>query len=202
MRILASSILFILFTACASYPKKQQFTQVTASTQNIINPYFSDTSKDYVYKANIDAFGNSFGGLFIVKKIGEKSHRMVFTTEMGTTIFDFSIKDQRFTVHKILKDMDRKILLNILQQDLTALVTEKLETSQRYQKGHQTLYESQLLNKKHYFYFRQNQLKSISRTKNGKEKVAHIFSDVEGNLAKSIRITHNNLPLQLTFKAL
>ncbi|MBC6999299.1 hypothetical protein [Cytophaga sp. FL35] len=202
MRILASSILFIFFVACASFPKKQQFTQVTTSTHNIINPYFSDTSKDYVYKANIDAFGNSFGGLFIVKKIGENNHRMVFTTEMGNTIFDFSIKNQEFTIHKILKDMDRKILLNILQQDLTALVTEKLEVSQHYQKGQQTLSESQLLSKKHYFYFQQNQLKRISRTKNGKEKVAHIFNSVEGDFAKSIQIIHNNLPLQLTFKAL
>ena len=98
MRYLLSSIVLILFISCASYPKKNGFK--ASEGQNFENPYFSDASKDYIYKANIEAFGNFFGGIFIVKKLGEDHHRIAFTTEMGNKIFDFTFNNiNRNTIH-------------------------------------------------------------------------------------------------------
>ena len=89
MRILLTSLLF-LFVGCASYPIKNGFTSTQTSVQAITNPYFSDSAKDYVYKAQIKAFDKNLGGILAIKKLGEAHHRLVFTTEMGNTIFDFT----------------------------------------------------------------------------------------------------------------
>ena len=109
MRYLLSSILLILCFSCVSYPKKKGFTETSSQQKNITNPYFSNASKDYVYKANIEAFGNSFSGLLIIKKLGNEHHRIAFTTEMGNKIFDFSFQGADFEVNHILKKMDKKI---------------------------------------------------------------------------------------------
>ena len=67
MRYLLISICFIFF-GCVSFPKKNNFKTI-AVTSNINNPFFSNPNQDYIYKANIDIYDNTFGGLFIVKKI-------------------------------------------------------------------------------------------------------------------------------------
>ncbi|AYN69338.1 hypothetical protein D1013_19075 [Euzebyella marina] len=204
MRIFLSSICFLLIFGCASYPKKNNFKVVTKETppQNVLNPYFSNPDKDYVYKANIDALGNKIGGLFIIKKLGEKTHRILFTTEMGNTLFDFSFQQNGFTVNRILKELDKKILINILKRDLKALVLEKPAVEQVFSKTNNRLIETNILSKKHYFYFDSEDLKDIVRTRNGKVIVKHHFANIENDFAGQINITHENIQLKITLTAL
>ena len=75
-------------------------------------------------EANINAFDNNFGGIFIVKKLGPKHHRIVFTTELGNKIFDFTFKEDSFKVNQILKELDKKLLINILKSDFKTLIME------------------------------------------------------------------------------
>src|SRR5690606_33245610 len=109
--------LCLLVLNCGSYPKKQNFQSKDSALKNIKNPYFSDASKDYIYKASIDVYGKNFGGLLIIKKIANNQHRVAFTTEMGSKLFDFTFTEDDFKVNFILDELNKKILINILKKD-------------------------------------------------------------------------------------
>jgi len=201
MRYLLISLLFLL-ASCASYQQRNNFEVLEISDKVITNPYFSDVAKDYVYKANIVFYDKSFGGLFIVKKIEENHHRVVFTTEMGAKIFDFSFHYNEFKVNYILDEMDKKILLNILEKDFRVLVREKEKTITKSIKNNSELLETKIVSKKYYYLFNKGILNKIARTNNGKEKVVFLFSKISDASAENIKILHNNIKLSINLKSI
>jgi len=168
----------------------------------VYNPYFSDNSKDYVYKAKIDVYNKSFGGIFIVKKIAEANHRVVFTTEMGSKIFDFTFHNDDFKVNYILEEMDKKLFLNILEKDFRLLIRENVSIFSKSVKGMSEMLETKILGKKYYYAFKQGKLNSITRVKMGKEKLQLIFSDISDATAKNIQILHHNIKLTIKLKSI
>ena len=198
MRYLLISFCLFLF-ACGSYSKKHNFKIEDVSNSSFQNVYFSDETKDYVYKANIDVYDNNFSGIFIVKKIGESNHRMVFTTEMGNKIFDFSFIDDNFKVNFIIEDLDKAILINILKKDFKVLVQENLAVIESYALEDTLIYETTLWNKTH-FYFKTEQLEKIVRVNNSKEKVVFLFSEINDTIANRIKILHSNIKLNINLK--
>lgn len=201
MRILLTSILLLL-AGCASYPIKNGFTPTQTKEQRPCNPYFSNSAKDYIFKAQIKAFEKNFGGILAVKKMGKQHHRLAFTTEMGNTIFDFTFKEDQFIVNKILKDFDRKILINILKRDFLALILENPEIDKTFKKEAKTLKKATILNKKHYYLTKNDQLVKIVRAGNSKEKVVFSFLKINDDIAESIEIIHQNIKLKITLKAI
>lgn len=202
MRYLLSSTLLVVFISCASYPKKRGFSELVLQQKTITNPYFSDTAKDYLYKANIEAFGNSYGGVFIVKKLGDEHHRIAFTTEMGNKIFDFTFHGEAFKVNHILKKMDKKILINVLKNDFRVLVKERPSVEKVFQKDSNSIYETRIGTKKYYHFSSEEKLQKVCRVGNGKEKVEFTFSEISDNIAKDIQILHKNFNLKIVLKAI
>jgi len=201
MRYLLISLLFLL-AGCASYQDLNNFEKQEAPDEAITNPYFSDVTKDYVYKANIVFYDKSFGGLFIVKKIEENHHRIVFTTEMGAKIFDFSFHYNEFKVNYILDEMDKKILLNILEKDFRVLVREKEKAITKSIKNNSELFETKIVSKNYYYLFNEGVLDKIIRANNGKEKVLFLFSKISDTTAKNIQILHKNIKLTINLKSI
>lgn len=199
MRFLLSSLVFLLL-ACGSYPKKQNFNETASEEVEIINPYFSKSEIDYVYKADIKVFKNSFSGIFIVKKLGAEHHRIVFTTEMGNKLFDFEILQKNFKINHILPKMDKKVLINILKRDFFALIDEKTFSTKTYIKENFSMKRADLLSKKHYYIFENGLLKKIVRFGMGKEKVTFLFSGINDNIARDIDIQHQNIKLKIHLK--
>jgi len=202
MRYLLSSMLLILFVSCSSYPKKNGFSEIGSEKKTISNPYFADASKDYVYKANIEAFGNSFGGIFIVKKLEADHHRIAFTTELGNKIFDFTFQGEDFKVNHILKEMNRKILINVLKNDFQVLVKEKPFVEKAFQKDSRPIYKTHIGNKKYYHFLSKQKLEKIVRVGNGSKKVEFIFSEINDNIAQDIQILHKNIKLKISLKSI
>lgn len=200
MRYLLSSIALLLFVSCVSYSKKNGF--INSTEQPIENPYFSDTSIDYVYKADIEAFGNSFGGIFVVKKLGTDYHRIAFTTELGNKIFDFTFKGEDFTVNHILKRMDKKILINLLKNDFRVLVNENPTVVKSFRKNSNTIYKTLVGNKKYYHWFKEKDLSKIVNVTKGKKKVEFTFSEINDNIVHHIQIFHHNIRLKINLKAI
>lgn len=186
-----------MFLGCVSYPKKNNFEEVKATTHIIANDYFSDSAKDYVYKASINVYDKKFGGIFVVKKIGESHHRVAFTTEMGSKIFDFSFEGDEFRVNAILEEIDKKILINILKKDFRALIKERLPVLKRYRNGESEIFQSKIAEKTYFVYKKNGELTELVRTGHGKEKVAFHFSEINDNIAKKIKILHKNIKLDI-----
>lgn len=200
MRFLLISFLF-LSVGCTSYPKKLGYTKAPLSTLEVLNPYFANTEKDYVYKARINAFKNEFGGILVVKKIDSIAHRIVFTTELGNTIFDFSFLGTEFKVNKILKELDRKILIAILKRDFQALIQEKNNANTVFVKDKNVLIATKIKGKSHYYRYQDDLLKKITRVGNQKEKVIFTFSEISDNIVQHIEIQHKNIDLKISLKA-
>ncbi|MBR9757917.1 MAG: hypothetical protein GYB39_07520 [Algicola sp.] len=202
MRYLTISLLTFFLFSCGSYPKKQQLNPTENETAVVSNGYFSNAQHDYLYKAHITAYGKTFGGLFIVKKTGEDQHRVAFTTEMGNKIFDFSIKNNTFTVNYILEDLNRKLLLNVLKQDFTVLVKETSATTKAFAKANTSVFETEILGKPHYYYTKNNTLDQIVKVKNGKANTVFSFSKINDNIAEQITIKHHNIALEINLKSI
>ncbi|HLV37846.1 hypothetical protein [Xanthomarina sp.] len=201
MRFLLISLCFLV-VSCGSYPKKQNFKADNPATKNIENPYFSDGSLDYVYKASIDVYDRNFSGLLIIKKIAEKEHRVAFTTEMGNKMFDFTFIEDDFKVNFILDELNKKILINILKKDFKVLVTENLIVSNSYSNNEIDVLETSIFNKKHYYFIEDSQLTQVVNTKNGKEKVLFLFLKINNHLASQIEIKHSNIKLTINLKSI
>lgn len=171
-------------------------------TQSTINLYFDNNNKDYIYKANIEAFGNYFSGIFIVKKLEESHHRIVFTTEMGNKIFDFSFQEDTFKVNHILKKMDKNVLVSILKNDFKVLLTKDPTVEKTFIKKMDTIYATTINKKTHYHFISNGKLNKVIRVGNGKAKVIFLFSEINDDIAKNIQISHQNIRLSITLKLL
>lgn len=201
MRYLLISFL-LLFLSCGSYSKKNGFKGLSKTIAYVENPYFSNKDKDYVYKAKIESFGKSFGGIFIVKKLGKANHRIVFTTEMGNKLFDFVMEQNGFKTNYILPDIDKKMFVNLLKRDLKTLVSEKSKIAKGFTKNSDVIWETGIKKEK-YFYFIQNQnLDKIIKVSGGKEKVKFIFSEINDNIVGRIQIIHKSIPLKINLNAI
>ena len=199
-RFLQISFLVVLATSCASYPEHNNF-QTVETKEEIYNPFFSDLEQDYIYKASITVYDRHFGGVLVIKKIAAQHHRLVFTTEMGNKIFDFSIIKDEFVVNQILDDLNKGLLIKILKQDFKALTTEHLESLQGFSKEGQIIKMGKLDGKSHY-YFEDPTLNKIVRAKHRKEKVTFLFTNINDNIAKDIDIIHANFQLEIKLKAI
>lgn len=172
------------------------------TTTSVVNPYFSNPRIDYVYKAEIKAFGRSFGGIFIVKKVGSDHHRIVFITELGNKIFDFSFKEGAFKVNQIVNELNRKPLLKILKNDFEVLLRESSSVTRTFANDMTALFESGKGQRTYFYFVRQERLQEIVEAKNGKTKVSLQFLKASPERAEHIQISHHHLDLTILLKAI
>ncbi|MCJ7465181.1 MAG: hypothetical protein MUO53_00635 [Maribacter sp.] len=192
----------LLFLSCGSYPKRIRLSESARLKSEISNPYFSETTLDYVYKADITFYGRHFSGLFIVKKMAENHHRLVFTTEMGNTLFDFSFNGRDFIVNSINEKLDKKMVIALLRNDFLIMISEHPPKMKTFTLGNQNIFESEIDHRTLYYFYSEVQLKKIVRTKGRKEKVVFNFSEIVDGNAKIIQILHKNIQLIIQLKAI
>lgn len=201
MRYLPLSFLLFLM-ACGSYPKENNLKETEITSKEIGNPYFSDPSRDYVYKARITLQKKEFGGIFIAKKLGPDWHRVVVTTELGSKFLDFSFEGDKFIVNYLLPEMDKKVLVNTLKNDFRALITENPQVLKTFKKNDLEIFETKSDKKKYYYFYTDDRLEKIIWASGKKEKAEYLFLEATGNLAKEIQIIHKNIPLEINLKTI
>ena len=188
--------------ACGSYPKENNLKETEITSKEIGNPYFSDPSRDYVYKARITKQKKEFGGIFIAKKLGPDWHRVVVTTELGSKFLDFSFEGDKFIVNYLLPEMDKKVLVNTLKNDFRALITENPQVLETFKKNDLEIFETKHDNEKYYYFYSDGQLEKIIWASGKKEKIEYLFLECRENIANKIQITHKNISLQITLNAI
>jgi len=199
MRFLTTSLLFLLLLSGCAISTVKGFPETETQITTFSNPYFSNPTTDYVYKAKINAFKNVFGGILIIKKIKKNNHRVVFTTNFGNTIFDFELDNNQIITHFVLKELDRKIIINTLQRDFKTLIQEHHPVLKNYDSGENFIYQSK--SKKRFNHFEVSKktktLNKIIHSSRSKEKVIITFSKKENYLAGHIIIDHKNAPIKI-----
>lgn len=78
-----------------------------------------------LYKTEVDVVGKHLSGLLVLKAMPDSSTRVVFTSEMGLTFFDFGFAASgRCTVYRMLDKMDKKAVRKTLRKDFELLLFE------------------------------------------------------------------------------
>ncbi len=201
MRYLVISILFLLISSCALQTTKTLV--VKDSTQNEVeNPYFSNIVNDYIYKAKIDVYGKKFGGILIIKKTNNKSHRVVFTTEIGNKLFDFLIENDMVTTNFVINELDKNFIVKTLQNDFKLLVSQINNAIIHYDTEQEEVFETNEENQRNFYFInkKSHTLDKIISASKSKEKVEVLFSNIESQTANSILINHKNMKLAIALE--
>ena len=197
IRYLLISAFFSLFLSCKPY-QIADAVEVENFAQFVQNQYFSDESLDYVYKTRIEIYGNDISGIFIAKRINDSIHRMVLTTDFGNKLLDFEVSENSFKVNFIVENLNKKIIINTLENDFRTLLQVNHKVSKSYENNSQIIYQTE---NNLYFYndLITNNLNKIIKTNKRKEKVIFTFNSKKPTFAENIIIQHNNIKLKIEF---
>ena len=124
MRYLLLSSLALIFSSCTSSYKQLQKAEGMSSCLDKFVPQFSTV----IYSTQVNIIGNYLSGLLVIKTMPDSSIRMVFTSEMGLSFFDFEFTSNGdFKVHYIIQKMNRKAVIKTLRQDFELVLMRGLE---------------------------------------------------------------------------
>ncbi len=194
-----SALLLLVLTSCSTNKVLKDCEAVPLESIHYLVPYFSDATIDYVYKANITAYGNELTGIFIAKKINETTHRVVFTTEFGNKLLDFEISENDFKINSIVEELNRKILINTLKKDFRLLLKSDFLIDKQYKNATYKIVENKEGKYSNYIFSTtlDNKLVKIVHATKTKEKINIIFTTENNIFAQNIEIQHYNIKLKI-----
>ncbi len=198
MRFFQISLLFFILSSC-SLSTTRDLVEQSVDNKLVLNNYFSDKKVDYLYKARISIYNKNFGGVLIIKKIGEAHHRIVFTTEMGNKIFDFEIINDDFKVNQINDELNIKMVLKTLESDFQILVKQYINVNKKFNSEFDYVYQS-IFKKNNNYYFYKKETKHLSKiisTSKNKEKFIINFAQIKNEIAGNIILEHKNFKLKI-----
>ncbi|MFT5648091.1 MAG: hypothetical protein ACI976_002787 [Aureispira sp.] len=173
---------------------------ITLSKDNF-KPIFKDNFKSFLFKSTL-TYGDKFqqGGLLAIKQLSEGNYRTILMTSFGMTLFDFEFGNNGFVVHKVLEQMDRKLLLKIIEQDIEMLLSRdilgnKAIEFKRGQYPKEKIVLKTKLNGKAHFFIQEGQQKTT--VIHQKRAVTVRLSEYLANIPRSIDIQHHNIPLSI-----
>lgn len=195
-----SSLVFLL-VSCKSYvPLNAELTENKLTI--VENNYFSDPEKDYVYRAQIEAYGQDFSGIFIVKKINENLHRLVLTTDFGFKMLDVELSQTSFKIHFIAEQLDKTLIRKTLEKDFKLLLKPIFKVYETYASKRFNVFKSKYNHRFHYVMINRKTgvLEKVMEATKRKEKVSIRFISKKNTFADSIIVEHHDLDLKINLK--
>jgi len=158
----------------------------------VINDFFSNSERDYVYKARLQILKHHFGGILIIKKMGEEHYRVVFTTEFGNKLFDLEFIADDFRVNYMMDELNKKFILNMLQHDFQTLLTQNNRVDHQFSNEIEYIFQSNREEYQNYYVFSKqtNELTKIVSASKNKEKLIISFIVTEKGISTSINLSH------------
>ncbi len=190
--------LFIL-TSCGTSYKIANIQEDNLVSQTIQNPYLNVVKKEYNYRFKITFMKNEMKGIFVVKKLDDTTHRAVMTSDFGNTLFDLSVTKDDFTLHYTMPDLNKKMVVKTLSEDLQTILRNDFEVNQQIKTDNLVILKSDNVsliypkNESNYF-------TELVHLKRNKIKTVNQFHVNESDFPSRIVIKHNhfNLTFELT----
>jgi len=189
---------FLLLTySCKTYQLKDA-QPISNSEKEVENLYFS-SNEDYVYKCQMEVYGNDISGILIVKKISETSHRVVMTSDFGNKMIDFEISEYDFKLNYVLADLDKKMVINFLKNDFRELLRQKYSVVESFENEKSNILRSEWGKKNYYLSFSKENslLTQIVYTRNNKEKINFSFEPKKPTFAETIHLEHKDFKIDI-----
>jgi hypothetical protein len=202
MRCLLCSLL--IFSGCASDYRTLQSIPVDQSCLSRLKPVGITTSW---YDASIDVVGKHLSGLLLVKEMPDQSTRIVFTNEAGIKFLDFEFPGKEgFKVHYILKQMDKKPVIRLLQNDFSLLLGIPFRTTawKSWKNENGIFFGVPQKNETAYF-ITDTDCASLQRIESGskrKRKVSLTFFGNDMQQPDSIHLQHHTFDMRINLKKL
>ncbi|BDS15642.1 hypothetical protein [Aureispira anguillae] len=197
-------ISWVLFLVGCGAPKQLQPLskgQVVTLSKDNFKPIFKDNFKSFLFKTTM-AYGDKFeqGGMLMLKQLSEGNYRTVFMTKFGMTLFDFEFGKNGFVVHKVLKEMNKKVFLKIIEEDIEMLLARDLlgQKATFFEQDNplkkQRIIKTTLNQKTHFLV--QNQHQQLTEI-HKKRAVSISLSNYVTGIPRAINIQHHNIPLSM-----
>ena len=191
--------LVLVFASCGTKKIAKDLKLVALESTIYKSPYFSNPEIDYVYKANINVYGNELSGILIAKKINDTTHRVVFTTEFGNKLLDFEISELNFKINSIVDELNKKILISTLKKDFRLILRSDYLIKEQLEDGNSKVYKSSDGKNFNYLYINKfdGKLYKIISASKRKEKIKIDFASEKNSVADTIVIQHYDIKLRI-----
>lgn len=201
-RFLGIKLALLLVLSACSLSTTEGLRQQKSGSVKIHNLYFSNPEIDYVYKAQMDAYGRNFGGILMIKKLNPNHHRLVMTTEFGSKLLDFEFIKGEFIKNFVIPDLDRKFIIKILRNDFRLLLKEDILASKQFEKDTNWIYQTEIRKRKIFYFISKESgnLNRIVRTSKRRKKTTFDFYSHATEIADSIFIKHHAIKLEIGLK--
>lgn len=156
------------------------------------------------YAATVDVYGKHMSGLLLIKNMADGRFRTVLTNEAGVTFFDFEFsRDGAFEVKKVIKQLDRKPVLNTLRDDfsLILLIPFKAGSLERFEKDDEIFVASRRKNGIAYFITGPD-CASLRRLEWASKRKPKVTISLSGEYSQPVTaaITHHNFDMVINLK--
>ncbi|MBC7887760.1 MAG: hypothetical protein H7Z13_07705 [Ferruginibacter sp.] len=201
MRYLLLSSCVVVLLGCSSAYKHLQVTPGDARNLQQFKPVFPVA----LYKASIDVVGNHLSGLLIIKRMPDRSTRMVFSNEIGFKFFDFQfLPGGGFKVFSIVDQINKKALIKTLRQDFELIMMYRTDSADALiRKNDSLLYYTFHPPNGYYHYITSlpgDQLVRMERSSKRKIIMEAIMKNYIKGIPDTIGITHKNFNFTIGLK--
>ena len=201
MRYLLFSVAIAWLSGCASYYKNLQSATLDAACAERIRPQGIDRAW---FDAGVEVIGKHISGLLLIKEMPDQSSRLVFTNEAGLTFFDFEFgKNGEFAVKKIIRQLDKKPVIETLRKDFSLLLGVPFQNELRAWRHGDELYYGVLHNSEKMYFTTNADCTFADRLEIGstrKRKVVITREGAPGETPRQITIQHFTFDMTITLK--
>ena len=186
----------IVLTSCGTTYKVADIKEQKQDKHEFLNPYFSQTNKEYGYRFKITFMKKEMKGNFVAKKLGYNSHRVVLTSDFGNTLFDLSVTDHDYKLNYAMEDLNRKVIVKTLAKDLQAIFKNDFSVNERIKTSNQIILKSKDVS----LVFDENSpnyYSELIHLHNNKIKTINQFSVNQSDFPDNILIKHNHFNLSI-----
>jgi hypothetical protein len=169
---------------------------VHGQTIKVINPFL--TSPTHLFTSKLTYKENTFSGYLGVKYTDANNFRISFNSTMGSTLMDLEWKDGEFIKHYLPEQLNRKIIINKLQEDFEMMLLHILAEGRW--KNNNTL----KIGCHKYQFEKTNNLPTeiIDRNWIGRKKRSLSFDYTEEKNLRGIRLKHHSFALQMELSSI
>ncbi len=185
----------LVFVSCASYTK--DFEPKERTIERFTPEYLKDF-EEKSFKISIESYGNNFGGILVAKKLNVNHYRLAFLNEFGGKMLDFEIINRELKLNYAIEQLDKKILLNLLEKDFVMLFSEEnLIENEFTQNENLILQTEKFIGNKNLFYELNpaGNLKKITLVKNKEKASIKLIYNVKQ--FPDIEILHGKMPIKI-----
>jgi hypothetical protein len=196
---LATAAFLLTASACSSAYRHLQPAPGDPACVQKFKPHLGSA----IYKTEVDVVGKHLSGLLVLKAMPDSSTRVVFTSEMGLTFFDFAFAaDGSFTVQRIIDKMDKKAVKKTLRKDFELILLEHTRNGRVLTDGQSRYYAFPQEKGTNYYITDSTcgRLDRIEKSSSRKAVVIARMMNYQNGVPDSISIVHQKFNFTITLK--